>query len=99
MKQQQEIPNDRNRAIEAALVQYKERAELLRPGYTRISLPFKGLHSFEIDYVLKALVWVSKHAWELMPQYRVNHRTGEVNSIHVYNIHLVGFLLGYVTIH
>jgi selenocysteine lyase/cysteine desulfurase len=81
----QEMPNARNKAIEAALVQYKERAELLRPGYTRISLPFKGLHSFEIDYVLKALVWVSQHAWELMPQYRVNHRTGEVSK------HLAGF--------
>jgi len=73
-----EVPNDRNRDIEDALLRFKERAELVRPGYTRISLPFKGLRSEEVDYVMKALVWVSKHGWKLMPQYRCNHRTGEV---------------------
>jgi hypothetical protein len=51
-----EIPNIRNEAIESALLHFKERAELLRPGYTRISLPFKGLRAEEVDYVLKALV-------------------------------------------
>ena len=61
-----------NEQMEGALVQYKERAELLRPGYTRLSLPFKGLTSEEVDYVLRALVWVSKHAWALMCQYRCN---------------------------
>lgn len=73
----EQIPNDRNQKIERALVKHKERAELLRPGYTRVSLPFKGLSSMEVDYVLEALVWVSKHAWALMCQYRCNHRTGE----------------------
>ncbi|KAL7577049.1 hypothetical protein ACA910_006790 [Epithemia clementina (nom. ined.)] len=66
-----------NEEVEEALVQYKERAELLRPGYTRLSLPFKGLTSDEVDYVVQALVWVSKHAWALLCQYRCNHRTGE----------------------
>ena len=56
---------------------YKERAELLRPGYTRLSLPFKGLQRQEVDYVLTALEWVSKNGWALMCQYRCNHRTGE----------------------
>jgi len=70
-------PSDTNAEIEHALVQYKERAELLRPGYTRLSLPFKGLTSKEVQYVVKALVWVSEKGWELMCQYRCNHRTGE----------------------
>ena len=61
-----------NQQVEEALVLYKERAELLRPGYTRLSLPFKGLTSEEVEYVVKALVWVSKHAWALMCQYRCN---------------------------
>lgn len=72
-----EVPNQRNRDIEEALLKFKERAELLRPGYTRLSLPFKGLRSEEVEYVMKALVWVSKHGWALMSQYRCNHRTGE----------------------
>lgn len=72
-----EIPNDENDMIESALLHYKERAELLRPGYTRLSLPFKGLRREEIEYVVKALEWVSKHAWSLICQYRCNHRTGE----------------------
>ena len=73
-----EIPNIQNEAIESALLHFKERAELLRPGYTRISLPFKGLRAEEVDYVMKALVWVSENGWSLMCQYRCNHRTGEV---------------------
>lgn len=74
-----EVPNGANESIEKALLQYKERAELLRPGYTRLSLPFKGMHQEEIDYVLRALVWVAKNGWALMCQYRCNHRTGEVS--------------------
>lgn len=76
-----DIPNDFNKDIEDALIKHKERAELLRPGFTRLSLPFKGLHSIEVDYVLEALTWVSKHGWALMCQYRCNHRTGEVKLV------------------
>jgi len=72
-----EVPNDLNQKIEHALINFKERSELLRPGYTRLSLPFKGLRQEEVEYVLKALEWVSKHGWKLMCQYRCNHRTGD----------------------
>ena len=72
-----DAPNVKNVEIEEALYRYKERAELLRPGYTRLCLPYKGLRSVEVEYVLKALIWVSKHGWALMCQYRCNHRTGE----------------------
>ena len=68
---------DTNHLVEEALVKYKEKAELLRPGYTRLSLPFKGLAPEQVDYIMKAVVWVSKHAWALMCEYRCNHRTGE----------------------
>ena len=74
---QTDTPNLQNAEIEDALYRYKERAELLRPGYTRLCLPYKGLRNIEVDYVLKALVWISKHGWALMCQYRCNHRTGE----------------------
>lgn len=74
-----EVPSTINRRLEQALVQYKERAELLRPGYTRMSLPFKGLRQAEADYIMRAVVWVAKHGWALMCQYRCNHRTGEVS--------------------
>ena len=66
----------RNAAVEAALLQ--GRAELLRPGYTRLSLPTKSLRAVEVqEYILPALVWVATHGWALLPQYRCNHRTGE----------------------
>ena len=77
-----DVPNERNKQVEHALVHYKERAELLRPGFSRISLPFKGLRDIEVDYVVDALVWVAKNAWSLMPQYRCNHRTGEWRHYH-----------------
>ena len=66
--------------IEYALLHHKERAELLRPGYTRLSLPFKGLHDDEVEYVIKALEWVAKNGWSMMCLYRCNHRTGEVSQ-------------------
>jgi selenocysteine lyase/cysteine desulfurase len=72
-----EVPSEANLAIENALLHFKERAELLRPGYTRLSLPFKGLSNEEAEFVLKALEWVAKNGWALMCQYRCNHRTGE----------------------
>ncbi len=74
------VPNEINERIEHALLHYKERAELLRPGFVRLSLPFKGLHHEEVEYVVKALEWVAKYAWVFMCQYRCNHRTGEVSA-------------------
>ena len=73
----EEVPNEANERTEYALIHYKERAELLRPGYTRLSLPFKGVSGAEVDYVVKALEWVAKNGWVMMCQYRCNHRTGE----------------------
>lgn len=77
----QEVPNDANKRTEYALINFKERAELLRPGYTRLSLPFKGVSSAEVNYVLRALEWVAKNGWVMLCQYRCNHRTGEVSIL------------------
>lgn len=76
-KEGEEVPNEINERFEHALLHYKERAELLRPGFTRISLPFKGLHHEEVEYVIKSLEWIAQYGWVFMCQYRCNHRTGE----------------------
>ena len=81
-----EVPNEQNEAIEHALLHFKERAELLRPGYTRLSLPFKGLRDEEVDYVMKALAWTAKNGWALMCNYRCNHRTGEVSGMNLLSL-------------
>jgi len=72
-----EIPNRANRKIEQALLKSDRPCELLRPGYTRLSLPFKGLREEEVNYAIKALIWVAKNGWALLPQYTCDHRTGE----------------------
>jgi len=73
----EEAPNEANRQVERALLRSDRPCELLRPGYTRLSLPFKGLREEEVDYVISALVWVAKNGWAMLPQYRCDHRTGE----------------------
>lgn len=77
-----DVPNECNEKVEHALVHFKERAELLRPGFSRISLPFKGLRDVEVNYVVEALEWIAKYGWIVMPQYRCNHRTGEWRHFH-----------------
>ena len=72
-----DIPNRANRKIEQALLRSDRPCELLRPGYTRLSLPFKGLREDEVNYAVKALIWVAKNGWALLPQYTCDHRTGE----------------------
>ena len=72
-----EVPNAANRAIESALLRSDRPTELLRPGYTRLSLPFKGVREEEAQYVIDALVWTATNGWALLPQYTCDHRTGE----------------------
>jgi selenocysteine lyase/cysteine desulfurase/tRNA(Ile)-lysidine synthase TilS/MesJ len=73
----EEVPSDTNQQIERALLRSDRPCELLRPGYTRLSLPFKGVREEEVDYVIQALIWVAKNGWILLPQYRCDHKTGE----------------------
>lgn len=50
--------------------------EMLRPGFTRISLPF-FMSEYEVGYVLEALKMVATEGWKLLPQYTLNPETGE----------------------
>ena len=64
-----------NAAVEECLVHTKD--ELLRPGFTRLSLPTFGTTQAIDDFVIRAVSWVAKNAWKLLHVYRCNHRTGE----------------------
>lgn len=50
--------------------------ESLRPGYTRISLPY-FMSDNEIGFILEALKMVATEAWKLLPQYECDNQTGE----------------------
>ena len=62
-----------NAELEASLL---EKHEVLRPGYSRFSLPY-WVPQHEHDYVLDAVVFVALHGAKFLPLYRYNHRTGE----------------------
>lgn len=50
--------------------------EMLRPGFTRISLPYFMAES-EVAFVLEAVKMVATEGWKLLPQYILNPETGE----------------------
>lgn len=50
--------------------------ELLRPGYTRISLPY-FISDNELAFVMEAVKMVATEGWKLLPQYVVDLDTGE----------------------
>lgn len=50
--------------------------ENLRPGYTRVTLPFFVSES-ELGFILEALKMVATEAWKLLPQYDIDPHTGE----------------------
>lgn len=62
--------------LEDALV--NDKAELLRPGFTRLSLSY-NLSPQEIHYTLKSIVWICRNAYKLCGSgmYAMNSRTGE----------------------
>ena len=60
-------------AIEAHLL---DKAEVLRPGFARVSLPYFASID-EIEYTTNALHAVADHAWRLLPMYRMDAKTGE----------------------
>ncbi|XP_077996843.1 uncharacterized protein LOC144450147 [Glandiceps talaboti] len=53
----------------------KEPLEALRPGFSRINLPY-FMHDAVIDYVLDAIDQLANHGWKLLPLYRFNPTTG-----------------------
>lgn len=50
--------------------------ELLRPGFTRISLPY-FINDAELAFVMEAVKMVATEGWKLLPQYVVDLETGE----------------------
>lgn len=60
--------------------------ELLRPGFTRLSLPY-FMSEPEVMFVMEAVKMVATEGWKLLPQYIVNPETGEwrhhTNSVRV----------------
>ncbi len=63
-----------NKAVEECLDDSK--AEILRPGFSRLSLPTLGTTKAIEDYVIKAIDWVARNGWKLMHLYQYNQRTG-----------------------
>ncbi|XP_046395677.1 uncharacterized protein LOC124162951 [Ischnura elegans] len=50
--------------------------EMLRPGFTRISLPY-FMSEEEVAFILEALKMVATEGWKLLPQYTLRPETGE----------------------
>ncbi|KAL1509146.1 hypothetical protein ABEB36_003931 [Hypothenemus hampei] len=50
--------------------------ELLRPGFTRISLPY-FINEAELAFVMEAVKMVATEGWKLLPQYIVDLETAE----------------------
>ncbi len=71
------LDTNANERIEMALL---DKQEMVRPGYTRFSVPF-WISSQEIDYVMHALTFVAEHGWKFLTMYRHNNKTGEWSHI------------------
>ncbi|XP_065157950.1 uncharacterized protein [Atheta coriaria] len=54
----------------------KSHLELLRPGFTRISLPY-FINDNELAFIMEAVKMVATEGWKLLPQYTVDGGTGE----------------------
>lgn len=50
--------------------------EVLRPGFTRISLPY-FISDAEVSFVLEAVKMVATEGWKLLPQYVLYPDVGE----------------------
>ena len=62
-----------NQRLEAALL---DKHEVLRPGYSRLSLAY-WMSPAEVEYVLDAVLFVAEHGAKFLPLYRYNYKTGE----------------------
>ena len=61
------IDNHFNELFEIALL---EKHEVLRPGYTRISLPF-WISPEEIDFIINSLLFIANNGWKFLYLYRL----------------------------
>ena len=60
-------------ALETLLL---DQAEVMRPGFVRLSLPYFASNA-EVEYALAAVHAVADHGWRLLPLYRLDAKTGE----------------------
>merc|ERR1711871_1901364 len=67
-------------AIQTQLLK-KEDNEVLRPGYTRVSLPYFA-DTASIRYVLDALKFIADHGWKLLPQYTCDAGSAVWHHVH-----------------
>ncbi len=69
-----------NAAVEQALL---DKNEVLRPGYTRLSLPY-WLSAKEVDYILAAVEFVASSGACFLPQYRYNYKVHTVYHMFIH---------------
>jgi selenocysteine lyase/cysteine desulfurase/tRNA(Ile)-lysidine synthase TilS/MesJ len=60
-------------ALETLLL---DQAEVMRPGFVRLSLPYFSSVA-EIEYALSAIHAVANHGWRLLMLYRLDSKTGD----------------------
>lgn len=60
-------------ALETLLL---DQAEVMRPGFVRLSLPYFASNA-EVEYALAAVHAVANHGWRMLPLYRLDAKTGE----------------------
>jgi selenocysteine lyase/cysteine desulfurase len=60
-------------ALETLLL---DQAEVMRPGFVRLSLPYFASDA-EVEYALAAVHAVADHGWRMLPLYRLDAKTGE----------------------
>ncbi len=71
------ISDDTSQALEAQLLR---KAELLRPGFVRVGLPYH-LPEQAFNFILSAVEWVADNAWHLLREYTPVADTGEWRHI------------------
>lgn len=70
--------------------------ELLRPGFSRLSLPYT-LTDIEVDYVIKSVLFVAEHGWKFLPQYRLDHKV--TSLILLYYLFIIYYFLLHLLFH
>lgn len=60
---------------EEALVAHDD-SEMLRPGFARFNLHY-AMDDATVDFILRAVEWVARHGWKLLPDYTFELSTGE----------------------
>ena len=50
--------------------------DILKPGFTRFNIPF-FLKDFQVDFILNAIAFISKHGWKFLPLYKFETDSGK----------------------